>query len=236
MSDRIIRDELLTSERYWACSPEARNLFVSILLSVDDAARYTGSPFALRTRCMAGTVSHERIIAILAELVDANLVVRYEDQGQPYLFVPRFRNRRRYVSSSKYPAPPKEINDINSEKDDLSQPKDVLKADSGLTQDRRGRGRGRGRGKSTPMAEPEGFGRWWAAYPKHVKKADAIKAWAKLAPDLALRERMLSVLSVQVESEQWRKDSGQFVPYPTTYLNGRRWEDEIATARQRVVE
>ena len=24
MSDRVVRDELLTSERYWRCSPEAR--------------------------------------------------------------------------------------------------------------------------------------------------------------------------------------------------------------------
>jgi len=40
------------------------------------------------------------------------------------VFVPRFRNRRRYVSSSKYPTPPKGINDIDSEKTDSSMLKD----------------------------------------------------------------------------------------------------------------
>lgn len=139
MPDRVIRDELLTSERYWRCSPEARCLYVSILLCVDDAARYTAAPFALRTRCMAGTVSHERIEAILAELIDCDLVRRYEVNGKAYLFVPRFRNRRRYVGSSKYPAPPSGINDMALEKSDLGQTQDGLESDSSQTQDRRGR-------------------------------------------------------------------------------------------------
>lgn len=139
MPDRVIRDELLTSERYWRCSPEARCLYVSLLLSVDDAARYTGAPFALRTRCMAGTVSHERIDAILTELIDCDLVRRYEHNGKPYLFIPRFRNRRRYVSSSKYPAPPQGISDIPPEKSDSSPTQDSPKSDSSQTQDERGR-------------------------------------------------------------------------------------------------
>ena len=29
------------------------------------------------------------------------------------------------------------------------------------------------------------------------------------------------------KSTDWTKDNGQFIPYPTTYLNQRRWEDEI---------
>ena len=111
MSDRIVRDELLTSERYWRCSPEARNLFLSIILTVDDAARMSGSNFTLRTKCMAATIGPERVDAILAELVDCDLVRRYIVDGAPYLFIPRFKNRRRYISGSKFPAPPAEIDD-----------------------------------------------------------------------------------------------------------------------------
>jgi hypothetical protein len=158
MPDRVVRDELLTSERYWRCSAEARCLYVSLLLSVDDAARYTGAPFALRTRCMAGTVSHERIEVILAELVDADLVRRYERDGKPYLFVPRFRNRSRYIASSKYPEPPSEINDIVQKKSDSSQTQDRPKSDSSQTQDSHARA-GVGVGvevgvKTKPMPEP----------------------------------------------------------------------------------
>lgn len=34
-------------------------------------------------------------------------------------------------------------------------------------------------------------------------------------------------LKQQITSEQWKKDGGQFIPHPTTWLNGDRWEDEV---------
>lgn len=105
MPNRMVRDDLLTSERYWSCSPEARNLYVSIILSADDCARFTGSNFALRTKCMAGTVTAERIDKLLSELMDADLVRVYEHENARYLFVPRFRQTLRYMNS-RYPAPP----------------------------------------------------------------------------------------------------------------------------------
>ena len=74
MPSRILREDLLTSERYWSCSPEARNLFVAIVLSADDTARCQGSSFYLRTHCMAGTVNSERIEKLLTELHDVDLV------------------------------------------------------------------------------------------------------------------------------------------------------------------
>jgi hypothetical protein len=34
-------------------------------------------------------------------------------------------------------------------------------------------------------------------------------------------------LRKQVVSTAWTKDNGQFVPHPSTWLNGKRWEDEV---------
>lgn len=73
---------------------------------------------------------------------------------------------------------------------------------------------------------PVGFDRFWSAYPRKQAKPPAVKAFAKLNPDDALLTTMLSALSRQAASEQWKKDGGQFVPYPATWLNARRWEDE----------
>jgi hypothetical protein len=28
-------------------------------------------------------------------------------------------------------------------------------------------------------------------------------------------------------SDQWNKENGQYIPYPATWLNKRRWEDEV---------
>lgn len=126
MPDRVVRDELLTDARYWSVSAEARCLFMGIWLSADDAARMSGALFGLRTRCMAGTVNDATVLRLLAELVDADLVRQYMVEGQPYLFVPRFRQRQRYVKSSRHPEPPPAINDLAYKKTDSSAPEPDL--------------------------------------------------------------------------------------------------------------
>ena len=70
------------------------------------------------------------------------------------------------------------------------------------------------------------FDRFWAAYPKKKGKEDARKAWKKLAPDLETCRMMAAALESQQKSHDWVKESGRYVPYPATWLNGRRWEDE----------
>lgn len=132
----MIRDDLLKSERYWSCSPEARNLFVSIVLSADDTARAQGSAWYLRTHCMAGTVSNERAEKLLSELQDCDLVRVYQNDGARYLFIPRFKQRLRYVHS-KYPEPPNEINDLVIKKTDSSQSQDRPKSDSSQSEVKR---------------------------------------------------------------------------------------------------
>ena len=72
----------------------------------------------------------------------------------------------------------------------------------------------------------ESFNDFWKAYPKKVSKANALKAWKKLKPNNDLVRKILYALEKQKKSSQWQKDNGQFIPYPATWLNGRRWEDE----------
>jgi len=69
-----------------------------------------------------------------------------------------------------------------------------------------------------------GFEDFWKVYPNKKDKQKAIVAWAKHEPDL---QKVLKALKSQKNSEQWKKDNGQFIPLPTTWLNGARWEDEV---------
>ncbi len=76
------------------------------------------------------------------------------------------------------------------------------------------------------------FSLFWERYPKKLAKRDAEKAFAKIKPDEKLFNLILEKLELYKQSEAWLKDGGQFIPYPATWLNGRRWEDEITPAIQ----
>ena len=66
---------------------------------------------------------------------------------------------------------------------------------------------------------------FWSAYPKKVGKGDAEKAWKKIKSPSATLDFILAALEWQIPSADWKKDNGQYVPNPSTYLNQRRWED-----------
>lgn len=86
--------------------------------------------------------------------------------------------------------------------------------------------------KSNPLspakrgkASDDGFDKFWEAYPKKVARQDALRAWKKLKPDESLVSIILAALDNHKRSPQWCSDNGQYIPYPATWLNGKRWED-----------
>ena len=81
--------------------------------------------------------------------------------------------------------------------------------------------------KETQNAHAEEFAAFWSAYPRHTDKQAALRAFEKLKPDETMMQTMLAAIERQKQSAQWTKDGGQFIPHPATWLNGRRWEDEL---------
>lgn len=76
----------------------------------------------------------------------------------------------------------------------------------------------------------DGFDQFYQAYPRHVGRAVAEKVWIKLHPDAALQGVLLNAIERQKATEQWQSGNGQFIPHPATWLNGKRWNDEIRDA------
>lgn len=76
----------------------------------------------------------------------------------------------------------------------------------------------------TKSATPDGFAEFWSTYPKKTAKPAAIKAWkaAKVKNNLS---DLLRDIENRKQSDDWKKNKGQFIPNPATYLNQRRWED-----------
>ena len=71
------------------------------------------------------------------------------------------------------------------------------------------------------------FDVFWNKYPRKVAKADAMKAWKSLKVNEDLMTRIMAGLKKWIESDQWNRDSGKYIPYPASWLRGRRWEDEV---------
>lgn len=108
MPNRLIREGLLDSERYWSVTIEARQLFIHLMLLADDIGFVCLAPLFVRRRCFDDRPSDEKLAKLLQELQDADLIRVYHHDGARFGFIPRFRQRIQ-VRHMRYPAPPDEL-------------------------------------------------------------------------------------------------------------------------------
>ena len=80
--------------------------------------------------------------------------------------------------------------------------------------------------KSVKPLWEEQFEEFYKNYPKKVKKQDVKKWFKKNKPSSELFSSMMNSLEQFRGSKDWLKDKGQYIPYPSTWLNQKRWEDE----------
>ena len=71
-----------------------------------------------------------------------------------------------------------------------------------------------------------GFSLFWASYPKRRKKGDALKAWQQTAKVRPPIEEILAAIETQRQSDDWNRDSGQWIPLPASWLRAWQWADE----------
>ena len=70
---------------------------------------------------------------------------------------------------------------------------------------------------------PEDFLWFWSEYPNKKGKLEALRMWrqtADLRPDI---ESIIAAVNNQKNTNQWMKG---YIPYPSTWLNQGRWDDE----------
>lgn len=77
--------------------------------------------------------------------------------------------------------------------------------------------------------DDEAFDIWYAAYPRHSAKKDALKAWEKMMNKPPL-DQLLAALAEQVSYRREAAHREIWTPewcYPATWLRGERWNDEM---------
>ncbi|MFZ1008644.1 MAG: hypothetical protein WAN65_17520 [Candidatus Sulfotelmatobacter sp.] len=76
--------------------------------------------------------------------------------------------------------------------------------------------------------QAEQFEDWYRLYPRHLARDDAEAAFAKRV-DGELFPRIMAALRSQLPGfrQMQAEGRGSKIPYPASWLNGRRWLDEI---------
>lgn len=124
-------------------------------------------------------------------------------------------NRYRETPSTDFPTQSKNV----ETKAYINTPYSPPQGDGAETKRKRGR-------KTTPDWKPERFEGFWAYYPRGENRMGAVRAWDKLKPDDALISEIGRALQTLKASQAWREGIG--IPYASTFLNQRRWEDANA--------
>ena len=79
------------------------------------------------------------------------------------------------------------------------------------------------------LIEDSGFEAFWSVYPRKTDKKTALRSWEKLNE----KDRLAACAGASYHAEnnpQWRDKA--LIPHASTFLNGRRWEDEIVIPRR----
>jgi len=81
--------------------------------------------------------------------------------------------------------------------------------------------------KEKTFMTKEDFENFWKEYPKKQSKQKAQEKFLKLPREHL--PKILQAIREQKKSTEWQKDGGQFIPHPTTWINAKRWEDDISS-------
>lgn len=83
-------------------------------------------------------------------------------------------------------------------------------------------------------SDEELFNKFWKEYPKKVSKEKAKKWFIKNKPSEELVNLMIKQLKRFKTLKQWKDKDGQYIPYPSSWLNAHSWEDEFETDEEKI--
>lgn len=221
----MIKPEFFDDPSIGELTPLARLFFIGLWTQADREGRLVDDIRRLKVRIFP--YDDVEVEALAGELHDKDMIRRYSTGDKHgYIWIRCFAKHQH--PHPKEPAsviPPCEngAGKRNGEpcKETASRAESgVRNLDSGV--------RNRKHGAASPL---EGFAAFWDVYPRKKSKGAAEKAWKALRPSPETQTTMLEALGVQVRSPAWRKDGGQFIPYPASWLRAKGWEDEDARPR-----
>lgn len=231
---RNIKPALFKNEVLGVADPMLTLLFEGLWLLADREGRLEDRPLRIKGELFPYREGLD-MDALLNWLASNGFIVRYQVDGKRYIEIDNFvkhQNPHRNEPESEIPSVSDGCTTSDfgrSTPDELgSAPADSLSLDSGfLIPD-----------SPTPSPAPvevvvatdDLFAKFWKLYPVKKGKAKAEAAWSKLKITDDLFTLITQGLARQVVCHDWTKEGGQYIPHPATWLNGKRWEDEVKPA------
>lgn len=220
MPNRIIKESIRTSKTVNLMTDFQFRLWIYLITYVDDYGRGSADPellkgFVFPRRKGVTEVSIEKA---LLDLANNGSILLYEVDGESYFCFPNWADHQRIqTKKSKFPAPDdgvlKKSTVSHGEPPPESNPNPNTNPNTNPNPEIYARDRAKE------------FDVFWAEYPRSEGKQKARAAYNKV--DVSL-DVLLEALSQHKRSAQWTKNGGEFIPHASTWLNGRRWEDQMA--------
>lgn len=206
---RSIKPGFFLNETLAALPFEWRLLFVGLWTQADRDGRLEDRPQRLKAALFP--YDDLNLEEGLGRLANAGLIMRYDGNGQRLICIPTWaKHQQPHIRESVSDLPPPGASTVLPPVEHPGKGREGSRNGSGVLRDR--------------------FERFWASYPRKVGKDAAWKEWLKRSPSEVLTSDIIASVRLQAASLQWKKDGGQYIPHPRTWLSQGRWQDGGAGA------
>jgi hypothetical protein len=241
MGNRIIKESICTSESIERLNEFQEIFFYRLIVNCDDYGCMDARLKILISRLFPlRGIDDDQVKDALEALITAGLVTLYTVRGKPFLQINSWeRHQQVRTQKRKYPGP----DEADAIADDINCNQMIsndIRCNQAISNDILTHARAESESNPNPNTNPnptrarareeasdDRFDIFWNEYPRRVSRKDAEKAWKKLKPDEQLFAVIMENLRKQKKCDDWKRDDGQYIPYPATWLNGQRWEDEV---------
>lgn len=206
-----IANELLEALCRTRVPGEAMQIFLVILRKTYGYKKKTDA-IALSQFVAATGIVKTHVSRAIEKLVQMNMIVTQKGNGLAVTYEIN-KHYNTWIPLPKKVTLPKKVMKV-TQKGNLPLPKKGTTKDI-ITKER----------KKGLLADFEIF---YSRFPKHKARADAEKAWLQMSPPI---DAVLAALEWQSQQPDWLEAKGKYVPYPASWIRGRRWEDDPDTPK-----
>lgn len=219
---RNIKPALFKNEVLGIADPLLTLLFEGLWVLADREGRLENRPLRIKAEIFPYR-DRIKVDEMLTWLDSNGFITLYEFSGQKLIQINNFakhQNPHKNESESIIPAP----DSIGISTDKIGIDTDIsgiARADSlNLIPD--------SLNLIPDTSESDDFAPFWSLYPRKTNKEKAKTAWRNMSK--SARSKAIEVLPNHCKQMNWLKDGGQFIPHASTWLNGKRFEDDLRTS------